>query len=102
LPDSPVSMHAYYVSTENFNEQLREVVRHFGLDVEHYLFTRCLACNVQVQPIAKEDVRGKVPDKSFEGFDTFFQCPSCHTIYWGGIHLTNTKNKLKRIFTEPS
>jgi len=102
LPDGSMQANVYYVKAEKFDAQLREVVHRFGLDIECHVFTRCLDCNVEVQPVAKDSVRGKVPEKSFDGFDTFFQCPTCQAISWSGVHLTNTKNKLKRIFSEQS
>lgn len=97
LPDGIVLEQSFNLIHEQFSEQLKCVINHFGLDTQQYLFTRCLACNVAVQPIEKQKIEGKIPEKAFHSFQEFFQCPTCHSIYWGGTHRTNTLKKLQQI-----
>jgi len=98
MPDGIVPAALFNVDSEVFDEQFRRVVDHFRLDVTTNLFTRCLKCNVQVVRIGKDVVRGKVPPRSFDGFDEFFECPACHSVFWGGVHRTNTIIKLQKLF----
>lgn len=100
LPDGVNILKMQYIPFEKFDDQFRFVVEHFKLDINRRLFTRCLDCNVEVGRVDKTMLEGKVPPKSFEGFEEFFQCPNCKKIYWGGAHLTNTQKKLERIFKQ--
>jgi len=97
MPAGIIPAAIFNVGSEVFEEQFRRVVNHFQLDIEKNLFTRCLRCNIQVVRVEKDAVKGKVPPMSFDGFDEFFECPACHSVFWGGVHRTNTINKLQRI-----
>jgi uncharacterized protein with PIN domain len=97
MPKEIAPANIFSVESEIFEEQFRYVVDHFHLDTQHDLFTRCLRCNVPVTTVQKNLINGRVPQKSFDGFDEFFECPVCHSVYWGGVHRTNTIKKLNEI-----
>ena len=99
LPEGVSLTSVFNICSEDFEEQLRRVIHHFDLDTATYLFTRCISCNVEVQPVEKVSLRGKIPERSFEGYDHFFQCPQCQSIYWGGTHRANTLRKLEKILS---
>jgi uncharacterized protein with PIN domain len=68
-------------------EQLAEVLAAAGLVVRRArLFTRCTRCNLPVEPVAREAVRGLVPAAAFREHDRFTRCPSCRRVYWRGGH----------------
>jgi uncharacterized protein with PIN domain len=89
----------FIVQSENYREQLREVVGHFNLDISSKLFTRCTLCNEQIVPVEKEMVRDLIPDKSALNFEKFYQCPQCKRVYWEGTHTQNTEKRLREIFS---
>jgi len=97
MPEEIGAASLFNVESEIFEDQFRSVVNHFHLDTQHHLFTRCLLCNVVVMSVQKQLIGGKVPQKSFDGFEEFFECPVCHSVYWGGVHRTNTIKKLNGI-----
>jgi uncharacterized protein len=97
LPENILPSKFFTISSELFPEQLRGVVTHFNLDMLSNLFTRCIACNVPVQRVAKEAMKGQIPERSYGGFEEFFQCPVCRSIYWDGSHCTKTRTKLQQI-----
>lgn len=66
--------------------QLAEVVRRFNLARLAAPFTRCLACNAPLQPVAKEAVVDRVPPRIRERHEEYFECPSCLRVYWKGTH----------------
>lgn len=88
----------FNIGSDNFEEQLRYVVEHFGLDIKTKLFTRCTRCNVKVQQVNKSIFKEIIPAKSFAGYEKFFRCPNCNKIFWSGTHLKNTLNKIEKIF----
>ncbi|MFP3318210.1 MAG: Mut7-C RNAse domain-containing protein [Thermoplasmata archaeon] len=73
------------IKSENYMEQLREVNNKIGLKTENML-SRCSVCNVPLEKIDKENVRGKVPENVFNTHDVFFICPKCKRVYWMGTH----------------
>ncbi len=97
LPDDVFLQNICYIPSERIEEQIRFVIKKFNLDTRMNLFTRCLECNTEVISIDKSLAKGKVPDKSFEGYENFYQCPKCKKIYWKGGHFLNTIKKLNNI-----
>jgi len=93
----PISF--FIVQSEDYREQLREVVGHFKLDISSNLFTRCTICNKEILPVEKEAVKDRIPERSALNFEKFYQCPECKRVYWGGTHTQNTGKRLREIFS---
>ena len=83
------------IQSDNPVIQLSEVVSAYGLDQKSYVFSRCIRCNVVLEDIKrKHDVEHRVHPNVFKRHNHFYTCPSCHTVFWKGSHVTNTCNKL--------
>jgi uncharacterized protein with PIN domain len=89
----------FVIRSENYREQISEVVNRFQLDTSGGLFTRCTLCNIEILPAAKESVKDLVPEKPYGTFNEFFQCPECKRVYWSGTHTENTIRRLKEILS---
>jgi uncharacterized protein with PIN domain len=89
----------FIAQSENYREQLREVVGYFQLDTFSHLFTRCTICNKEILPVEKDVVKDRVPEKSALNFEKFYQCPQCKRVYWGGTHTQNTEKRLREILS---
>ena len=74
------------IASDDYREQLRQVVRELRLDVGAALFTRCLKCNSLLQARAKETVEKLVPPYVFSTEERFSWCSRCQRIYWPGTH----------------
>jgi uncharacterized protein with PIN domain len=75
------------VDSENAGEQLRGVMRYFGLEYrEERLFSRCTHCNREVIEVPKEEVEGRVPPYVFSTERRFTYCSSCDKLFWRGTH----------------
>lgn len=85
------------IESETPLEQLRQVIRHFGLEWSGRLFLRCLVCNVPLEGAAAEEVREQVPPRVAQGRDRFARCPACRRIYWEGSHTERMRRKLERV-----
>ncbi|RMF92349.1 MAG: hypothetical protein D6736_03610 [Nitrospinota bacterium] len=85
------------IKSDDYREQLRQVVWHYRLDASSYLFTRCLQCNSPLQDIEKARVRPWVPPYVFQTQELFRICPSCQQIYWAGTHKTKMLHRLAKI-----
>ncbi|NOZ56480.1 MAG: hypothetical protein GXO73_06795 [Calditrichaeota bacterium] len=87
---------AYFVRNQRVDRQVAEVVRRFGLDAEHFLFTRCTLCNTLVVPTTLEDVKEEVPPYVAETQREFWRCPGCGQVYWKGSHLGRARDWLQK------
>ncbi len=76
----------YYVRETNPLRQLQEVVRRFDLKRLLKPFTRCMACNCELQPAAKGAVRDRVPADVLARHSGFHACGCCGRVYWKGTH----------------
>ncbi len=80
----------FFVHDNNHWKQLQEVCQGLKLKVDpRFLLSRCLICNVEINRVAKESVRGKVPEYVFKTQERFFFCPGCQHSYWCATHRTN-------------
>ncbi len=88
----------FFVHDNNHWKQLQEVCQGLKLKVDpRFLLSRCLICNVEINRVAKESVRGKVPEYVFKTQERFFFCPGCQHIYWGATHRTNMLQEIGQI-----
>jgi len=85
---------AILVAREDLASQLATIRRALGELREERMFTRCVICNVEVEPLCKEAVEGRVPQAVFERVGVYTTCPSCHRIYWEGTHTARLRKRL--------
>jgi len=78
--------HGYWLRETDSRKQAAEVVRRFELARWLRPFTRCMACNWPLRPVAKAEVRGRVPSAIAEKFAEFLECANCRRVYWQGSH----------------
>jgi uncharacterized protein with PIN domain len=80
-------------------EQLGEVVAAAALTREDLRpFSRCLRCNELIVPVAKAEVRRRVPDYVWQRYSDFSTCPRCGRVYWPGTHTTRSLARLAAYF----
>jgi len=78
------------LSSYDVREQFGEVMETFGLDPFESAFTRCVLCNVPLEPAEKESVADEVPPKAFARYDRYRRCPECGKVFWRGTHTERT------------
>jgi uncharacterized protein with PIN domain len=74
---------AYVYSTKPA-EQLDEVLARFQPELAPW--TRCTACNGELRPVTKEQMRDRLLSGTVRTYDTFAECESCGQAYWRGAH----------------
>lgn len=87
----------YFVTAESPKEQLIEVLSHFSLDCQMAPLSRCFQCNDKIQEVSKEKLRGRVDPKTYSLYGRFFECPSCHKIFWEGSHYEKMQKQIQDI-----
>lgn len=78
--------HGYWVRETDSRRQAAEIVDRFDLVGSLRPFTRCMACNAELRPVSKEEVRSRVAPRSADLYDDFQECPQCRRVYWKGSH----------------
>ena len=74
-----------FLRSEEPTAQLRELVEALQLPIQSgSMFTRCSLCNRPVQPVAKEEVRERIPEAAYREYDEFTTCLPCDKVYWKG------------------
>ena len=82
-----------FIESDHVRDQLRQVVDAYGLDVARP-FTRCLGCNLPIEPVERRKVRSLVPPYVYDTQHWFAQCPACEKVYWQGTHIDHVRNFL--------
>jgi uncharacterized protein with PIN domain len=76
----------FYIQSDYYHEQVRQVVRAFHQGECLQVFSRCLRCNELLGEIAPALAAGRVPPYVYETQRTFKHCVTCGRFYWGGTH----------------
>jgi uncharacterized protein with PIN domain len=78
--DLPALFIVHGLKTE---EQLVLVLRHWNLSPRD---PRCMACGGVLIEVSREQVRDRVPPRSFARHEHFHQCQHCGRLFWQGTH----------------
>ena len=86
---------ATLLTSEEPEQQIRQVIESLNLDCQFRPFTLCLECNQPLIKRSKEEVKNQVPPYVFQTQSEFVQCPACHRIYWKGTHWESMTRRLE-------
>ncbi len=89
------------IESNQFREQLKQVMDAYGLDPFKHAFTRCVECNFLLEPIPKDSVQEKVPPHVFSTQEKFSFCRHCQRVYWPATHLQKMLEELKGLGVGP-
>ncbi|MCW4046530.1 MAG: Mut7-C RNAse domain-containing protein [Candidatus Bathyarchaeota archaeon] len=87
---------AFYVEGKTEAEKLAELANRF--DIPLYIdlkLSRCPKCNTQIRTVPKEELAGRVEEKTFRYYSEFWECPRCGSVYWQGAHWGRIRATLK-------
>ena len=85
----------FFVESDYYHEQVRQVVQAFALEGRMRVFSRCIRCNTSLQTVVSQLVVGKVPSYVSATQLTFKQCGTCDRFYWSGTHRDNMLRQLR-------
>ena len=91
---------AFYIKSDLWRSQLRELILEFPIEENMKPFTRCSVCNSELVEIDREEVRGKVPEYVYKSVDEFKKCPVCGRIYWRGTHVDWIAKDMEKLVGE--
>jgi uncharacterized protein with PIN domain len=92
--------HGYWLRSTTPKEQLDEVLRVFDLGRSARPFTRCLVCNGELQPVAKDVVADRLPPRVRRHCEAFAKCRECANVYWRGSHYERMRRMVDQLGRE--
>lgn len=90
-------VYGYWLRSQQPEEQLQEVIRHYNLTSEFNIFTRCMVCNGAIVQVTKEQVQEQLPPKTKLYFHEFYQCQNCKRVYWKGSHYERMQEFIRQL-----
>lgn len=91
-----------YLESNNFREQLGEILTRYPFHALENLLSRCSRCNTPLIEVDREVVRRRVPPFVYAANETFSECPQCAHIYWGGTHRERILGEVGKIAVDLS
>ena len=98
----PGGVKIIFVEAEKVRQQITQILQVLHIKPQPgMMFSRCILCNEALVDIAKESVRGEVPEYVYNNHEHFIACPKCRRIYWRGTHWGNVQAIIKEIGGNP-
>lgn len=73
-------------------DQLALVMQKLNLEIRE---PRCMTCGGELVEVPKEQVKERVPARSYEWLDHFYQCRRCGQVFWQGTHWQRVADVLR-------
>ena len=86
-----------FIDSEEWREQVKQVLDHFDLWIDVKPNSRCIECNTLLKEISKERAKNLVTPFVYKTANTFALCPSCERVFWRGTHLKDMEFKISEL-----
>jgi uncharacterized protein with PIN domain len=73
-------------------QQLGIVLRKFGLALRQ---PRCMVCGGELVEAPRDQVKTRVPPRTFAWLDEFWECSRCRRVFWRGTHWQRIEKALQ-------
>ena len=83
-----------FIDSDQWREQIHQVLDRFGLREKIRPHTRCIQCNRALLCLPKARARNLVTPFVYQKAEKFALCPDCGRVYWKGTHLRDMENRL--------
>jgi uncharacterized protein with PIN domain len=97
LLESARNVRGLLIESDDWRAQLVQVLDALGLRRGVRPFSRCIACNVGLKRLSREDAKNLVAPFVCEKAASFAICPACGRVYWPGTHFSDMDAKLLEI-----
>ena len=87
LSNRPLAENHAFIKSDLVQEQVEQVLASIPLETLLNPLSRCSACNVPLEPIAKREAADAVPPHVYETQREFSRCTACGRTYWKGTHV---------------
>jgi len=88
---------AVFLTNEDWQQQLREIITAYRLRDICQPFSRCGLCNALLVQMDAEEIEACIPEGArVHGMD-FTRCPACGKYYWRGDHARRMEARIKTL-----
>jgi uncharacterized protein with PIN domain len=88
---------AILFTSEEPEQQMRQLMVAFNLKEQSHPFTICLECNQPLEEVAPADVKDRVPPYVYKTQTRYVECPACRRVYWRGTHWAAMLHRLEKL-----
>lgn len=78
--------------TLTIHQQLRYL--RAELNLPHTDESRCMRCGGELVEINKEAARERIPPRTYQWLNQFFECTHCHQLFWEGTHWQRIRSRV--------
>ena len=86
-----------FIGSEDWNEQVEQVLDEYELWQDIQPYSRCIECNAELKDLPKSRAKNLVTPFVYEKADAFAICPSCGRVFWKGTHHQDMEGKIDEI-----
>lgn len=86
-----------FIESENWKEQVEQVLKSFNLWQDVQPYSRCIDCNIELKNLPKERAKNLVSPFVYEKSNSFALCPRCGRVFWKGTHFHDMEFKIDDI-----
>jgi uncharacterized protein with PIN domain len=87
---------ALLLASDELQQQMAQILQALHLPTDR-AGSRCSVCNAELEPVARRDVRDRVPPHVWKTQEVFHHCPRCDRIYWRGGHWARMQPVLSKL-----
>ena len=77
---------AFFIKSEDWQEQLKQVLDRFKLRDKANPYSRCIECNAALKALSRDKAKNLVTLFIYENAAGFALCPVCGRVFWQGSH----------------
>lgn len=92
------NIHTLFIESENWQDQVAQVLDEFNLWTKVKPYSRCVECNAPLKPIPKRKARNLVTSFVYKNAKKFAVCPQCGRVYWQGTHYKDMESKIDSLW----
>jgi uncharacterized protein with PIN domain len=86
-----------FIISENWQDQIHQVLDELRLWDEVLPYSRCIECNIPLKSLPKKRAQNLVTPFVYEKAESFSLCPDCGRVYWKGTHHKDMGSKVDEI-----
>jgi hypothetical protein len=83
-----------YIESDDWEDQVVQVLRHFKLKDQMRPYSRCVECNAALKDLPKERAENLVTPFVYKNAESFSLCPECGRVFWPGTHHRHMRSKI--------
>ena len=88
---------AVFFTSEEPEQQMRQLMSELDIKSLSRPFTICLECNQPLVAVTPADVKDRVPPYVYKTQTRYVVCPACRRVYWRGTHWAAMLHRLEKL-----